>query len=45
MTEAEFNEFTEEEMAEALHLPDEDPNIVDPDDTEVEVLDDSEETK
>ena len=30
MTEAEFNEFNEEEMAEALHLPDEDPNIVDP---------------
>lgn len=38
-------EFTEEELAEARHLPDEDPNIVDPDDTEVEVLDDSEEAK
>ena len=45
MTEAEFNEFNEEEMAEALHLPDEDPNIVDPDDSDIEVLDDTEATE
>ena len=38
-------EFTDEELIEARRTPDEDPNIVDPDDTEVEVLDGLEETK
>lgn len=38
-------EFTEEELAEARHLPYEDPNIVDPDDPEVEILTDSADTE